>query len=71
MAVDFCGRSALHNAILGGHYECARVLIEHGCVNPVADNDGKTAEEVAVEKGEEEYVELFKTFGQSEFREFV
>ncbi|KAJ2970309.1 hypothetical protein NQ176_g8252 [Zarea fungicola] len=47
---DDNGRTALHLAALGGHYECVEALCKVGCLRSAKDVDGKTAEDLAREK---------------------
>jgi len=56
------GRSCLHAAVSSGHYNTCRWLLTEALLVDSADHDGKTALEVALEKGDEPIIDIFKSF---------
>ena len=54
---------ALHPAIGRGHVGMVKWLLEHGAATTALDYQGKTPLKAAVEKGNQEIVELIKHYG--------
>ncbi|KTC78176.1 Dot/Icm T4SS effector AnkY/LegA9 [Legionella brunensis] len=58
-------RSALHWAVKGGHYDCARELIKAGASVDIQDKDGKTPLHEAVTSGNREMIQMLIEAGAS------
>jgi len=54
------GTSPLHEAARGGHVEVARMLLDAGAARDARDRDGRTAVEIAMERGYTPLVELLR-----------
>lgn len=54
-------QTALHHAARNGHLRCLKVLVDAGAKVDVKNNEGKTALQVALEKGEYESAKYLKT----------
>ena len=52
------GYTPLHDAVAGGHYEAAKVLIEAGSRKDIKGHDGKTAVDLAAESGDPQIIAL-------------
>ncbi|XP_068698664.1 leucine-rich repeat serine/threonine-protein kinase 1-like [Montipora capricornis] len=57
---DNCS-TALHHAARNGHLRCLKVLIDGGAKVDMKNKDGKTAVQIALEKGEYESAKYLKT----------
>lgn len=60
--IDKFGNSPLHDSAVGGHIECARLLIANGCDCSLKDNDNMTCSQIAESNGFTEYSQEIKRF---------
>ena len=54
-------QTALHHAARNGHLRCLKVLLDHGAIVDVKNNEGKTAMQIALDKGEYDCAKYLKT----------
>ena len=54
-------QTALHHAARNGHLRCLKVLLDSGAKVDVKNKEGKTALQIALEKGEYESARYLKT----------
>ena len=54
-------QTALHHAARNGHLRCLKVLLDHGAIVDVKNNEGKTAMQIALDKGEYDCARYLKT----------
>eukprot|EP00658_Telonema_sp_P-2_P022790 TRINITY_DN19119_c0_g1_i5.p1 TRINITY_DN19119_c0_g1~~TRINITY_DN19119_c0_g1_i5.p1 ORF type:complete len:759 (+),score=153.89 TRINITY_DN19119_c0_g1_i5:103-2379(+) len=62
---EMCGVTPLMAAVLGGHYTCAKRLLESGADPDISDECGNTSLHFAVHTGNFEMVKLLLRFGSS------
>ncbi len=54
------GRTLLHWAAEGGHYEAAEMLLQHGADPRLADREGKTPQQLALARGQRQVASLLR-----------
>lgn len=62
-AVDVDGTTALHEAVLNGHTECVRILLDHGADVNIQNADGNTPLYLAVRRRHVECIKLLLAYG--------
>ena len=57
----FNSQTALHHAARNGHLRCLKVLIDHGARVDIKNKEGKTARQIALDKGEYDSAKYLST----------